>query len=256
MAIRESLISISKNFPKLTRATLSLTSRILPDKWVFCDMVANCGGTFPTQVRLGNGMKVNVGLGDMVGCHISSSGWYEHELVKYVRSVLTPDTIFFDIGAHVGQYSMLAAPIVRQVHAFEPSPITFKFLKQNVADNHLSNVTINQCAVSDLEGNASLGLSSPANPGGNSLLSTGEEQVPVRCTTIDAYTKGMELTGMKIVMKIDVEGAEEMVLSGARHLMSHSPTIIFERFGDKPLTLPGFKIRQVQDANFVAVCES
>lgn len=55
-----------------------------------------------------------------------------------------------DAGANVGQYTLLASPIVGlrgSVHSFEPVPATFSRLRQNVDLNRLTNVSLNRAAL-------------------------------------------------------------------------------------------------------------
>jgi FkbM family methyltransferase len=134
-------------------------------------------------------------LGDMVGCHIWESGFYEPHIVRLIKQYLTPDTVFFDIGSHVGQYTLMAAPLVAEVHSFEPTPTTFGLLKANVDSNNLHNVQVNQRAVSDREGITEFYVAKSANVGENSLIGCPDSaaRITVQCVSLDGYLRERKL---------------------------------------------------------------
>ncbi len=135
-------------------------------------------------------MKVKVFLGDMIGCHIWHSGWYEPHFVEAIKPYLTPEVTFFDLGANIGQYTLLSAPLVQEVHSFEPFARTYKLLEWNVQHNHLANVHLNQLAISDQVGEATIYEGSATNTGGYSLRGPGagaDRQYLIRTTTLDQY---------------------------------------------------------------------
>ena len=114
-------------------------------------------------------MRAEVFFGDIIGCHIHYSGWYELPVVRAVVPFLGPDTVFVDVGANIGQYTLLASPFVRQVIAFEPNPATYALLEGNVRRNRLRNVSLYQAAVSSSDGEAFIFDSDPGNHGGASM---------------------------------------------------------------------------------------
>lgn len=74
-------------------------------------------------------------------------------------SILHPGAVFWDVGAHVGFFSILAARAVRprgRVHAFEPMPHNRRRLEEAVRLNHGENVVVHEFAVSDRNGSALL----------------------------------------------------------------------------------------------------
>ena len=178
-------------------------------------------------------MRVKVFLGDMIGCHIWHSGWYEAHVIDALRPYLRADVYFFDIGANVGQYTLMAAPLVKEVHSFEPSPAVFRLLSYNVSHNGLSNVHLSQAAVSEGDGTATISESNIANIGRTSLRPAripGGQDYAVRCVSLDDYVRSLPavINPGKVVMKIDVEGAELLVLKGASHLLDSRPLLILE----------------------------
>ena len=156
---------------------------------------------------------------------------YEPELAILER-LLSPGKTFIDAGANFGIYTMVASKLVGQagrVIAFEPTAESFEVLRRNIALNGLTNVVAVQAALSDKAGTAwlhygtdpvrnSLGKDPSANGGGEYVTTESLDNVLQR-----AEVKRVD------VIKMDVEGAEELVLRGAdKVLTSMRPVIIYE----------------------------
>jgi len=231
-AVRDYVTEMAAAYPSVFRTVLRASSYFLPNYWIFNQLVQQCGGTVITKARLGNGMPVLALMGDLVSCDISRSGFHEPEVVDLIRSQLTPNTVFFDIGSHIGQYTLLAAHCVVEVHSFEPNPAIFQLLSANVSSNKLSNVRLNNCAVTDFEGEADFHLANVSNTGQSTLLPAAAcaKKCRVRCLSLDYYlrTNNVDLKGRKVLAKIDVEGAELGVVRGASLLLAARPTVLFE----------------------------
>jgi FkbM family methyltransferase len=222
--MRSRLLAFSTNHPRTCRFFLRTFAGVLPHRWIFSQMVSRCGGRIPSTFRMGNGMKIRGFLGDLVCYQIATQGWYEPEMVDAIRKALRPETVFFDVGAHIGQYSLMAAEECHAVHSFEANHLTFGALRHNVISNKLGNVTVNQCAVCDRAGTAEFYESPGDNPGASSLYGKGEK-VTIRTISLDSYAA--EIGDRPIVIKIDVEGAELQVLRGAKKLLSRNDVVVF-----------------------------
>jgi len=135
------------------------------------------------------------------------------------RASITEGATVLDVGANVGQYSMLFGQWVGPVGAvfsFEPVPAIFEGLVRHIAMNGLESiVTAVPCAVGAEVTDAPLVV---AGTGGESRLATLHEAdaatLTVPVTTIDAFCRERHITPAFI--KIDVEGFELAVLRGAR----------------------------------------
>lgn len=167
--------------------------------------------------------------------HIYYFGTYEPMCVKFLKRILKPGMVFYDIGANFGFYSLLAAQRIAPngaVFAFEPQSKCCSMLIKSMAANKLKNIRIHQIALSDEDGEGRIYQLSETNIGQASLWrgkgkTFGSEVV--KCVTIDYLIKNKELPPCDI-MKIDVEGAEQNVLKGANELFLKSPpkVIVFE----------------------------
>ena len=150
----------------------------------------------------------------------------KHELDFYLSRVREGD-IIFDVGANVGLYARLGAKKVGptgRVHAFEPSPLTLKFLKMNCAD--LSNLTIVEKAISDHPGETTLYVET-SDLGCSSLLAKTQEGVRVTVTTVDEYLSTLPLQRVDFI-KMDIEGFEQEALRGMKRALQLKPTVLME----------------------------
>jgi FkbM family methyltransferase len=157
--------------------------------------------------------------------------YYEPELA-YLERVLSPGKVFIDVGANFGVYTLIASKLVGEhgrVFAFEPTAESFQVLQQNLALTHFSNVRAFQVALARTRGKAWLYHSS--DPVGNSLgrdPGCGNKGEEVQTEALDNLLEENGIDQLD-VMKVDAEGAEELVLRGAiRSLTMHNPVVIFE----------------------------
>jgi FkbM family methyltransferase len=136
---------------------------------------------------------------------------------------------FWDIGAHIGEYSLLASQWVGSsghVEAFEPQPEIFEFLSRNVAENKLTNVALHRLAISERDGcrrmsvhaEPSQSFLSPANVTADLMPS-----IEVPTASIDEILKSHGR--VPNVLKVDAEGAEKMILDGAITLLELSEAV-------------------------------
>ncbi|MEM3084813.1 MAG: FkbM family methyltransferase [Nitrososphaerales archaeon] len=184
------------------------------------------------------------------------SPYHEPEIVKLLQEQLKRDDNFVNIGANVGKYVLLASKYIDKgrIIAVEPHPETFKVLVENVSLNELNVECIN-VAVSDREGFDKLYISANGS-GRNSLLSQGrtEKYIQVKITTLDSLVKALVLNKIDWLL-IDVEGAEDKVLTAAPIALSITDKIIVEAHSDENykfvtnmLKENGFEITTIYEA--------
>jgi FkbM family methyltransferase len=170
---------------------------------------------------------------------------YEAETITWLRGVLKPGMTAVDVGANVGQISLEMAQLVGptgRVVAIEPSPGNVRFLRAHVAANGFNDrVIVVEAACSAGESGelvlevASGDLDSIQN--GPQLKSLGLKRNPLHIgkpsTEVRVLTRSLDSLcdelGLSVdVLKVDVEGAEVEVFSGARACLSRfRPRIIF-----------------------------
>lgn len=188
----------------------------------------------PTRVRATTfwGAGMDVVLPELVSCEIHRHGVIEPGLTALVVEVAGDGTIFYDVGAHLGYYSLLAAALGARVHAFEPSRDTIALLRDNVGDG----VVVTASGLWSAETTLRLEDYGRAHSALNTFVSARDETVDetaaydARVTTIDAYAHATgEVPG---VVKVDAEGAELEVLRGAASTMSSARPLITVEVGD------------------------
>jgi FkbM family methyltransferase len=115
---------------------------------------------------------------------------------------LQRDDIVIDGGANIGVFSIIAARTAKRVFAIEPHPVNFAYLCRNIELNGATNVIPMQCALGSRDGPGFL-------EGEGELSHLSDQGRAVAIKTIDNVTKE-KVT----VIKLDIEGAEIMALTG------------------------------------------
>lgn len=212
----DSVVKYFGSNSRTTKLTRPLINRILP-QGVKSVMIAS---------GMGKGLKLCV---DTRSEKFYWTGLHESHLQTTIRELLQEGDSFWDIGAHIGFFSLIASRLVGPtgiVHAFEPMNENRDRLRESLALNGITNVNVHSEAIADFVGYAILYAHAASlkwslheresNAGGQS----------VACTTIDALTQQL---GPPSLIKIDAEGAELDVLRGAKHTINnHSPKLVVE----------------------------
>jgi FkbM family methyltransferase len=194
---------------------------------------------------------------------------FEFLITRTFRRYIKPGFNVADIGANVGFYSLLMSRLVGdrgKVRAFEPNPRVYQRLLRNLSLNNAKNVTPHQLALSESEGEISLHLPPLDTHGLASLRNQGwkgGETVQVATRRLDDFLSGERVD----VIKVDVEGAELLVLKGAEKTITEQrPCLLLEfnprvtqSFGYSPVEIarlvmryhPKYTIRRI-DPHHVA----
>jgi FkbM family methyltransferase len=148
-------------------------------------------------------------------------GLFDRHSLAVVRRYARPGSTVFDVGAHLGYFTMRFARWVGPrgaVHAFEPDPRLAPRVRRHVEINGLTWVSVNECGILDTVSSAHQ-LALPDQLGWSSTVPgvwDATRAVPVPVTTLDAYVAEREIDPRAIgVIKLDVEGAEPEALRGA-----------------------------------------
>jgi FkbM family methyltransferase len=186
---------------------------------------------------------------EMFFAQVYVQGEYEPHLVQYLKGALRSGMVCVDAGANVGYFTVLMSRQIGpsgSVIAFEPTPRTFGVLEQNAKLNHLTNVTLEQCALSSHEGTLTFHVGPPGfevyNSAGAITHPSASHQafaeVQVGCVTLDHYLRQRGIPRVDLI-KMDVEGAELSVLQGMEQTLLANPhaTLVVE-FAD--VTTEGF----------------
>lgn len=147
----------------------------------------------------------------------------EYALLRALRG--TAMHTIFDVGANIGTWSLAAARLFPQarVHAFEIVPATARQLAIEVRNT--VNVTVNPCGLSDREGHATALVDASESwlssivPGTPDIHGDHFTPTPCSVTSGDAYCRAHAVDHINF-LKLDVEGAEPLVLEGFRSMLS------------------------------------
>jgi len=177
-------------------------------------------------------------------------GSYEPQEIRFFRSMLKPGDTALDIGANFGLYTILAAKQVGRegrVLAFEPNPNSLRYLRLNILLNRQSRIEVVPVALSNEEGETEFIC---VSQGAYSALKVGEtpgttSAIRVRQTTLDAIAAAESLYLVDFV-KMDVEGAELLVLQGGEEFFSRIPRpLVMCEFNDNRAAPYGHTSRDV-----------
>ncbi|MEW6269510.1 MAG: FkbM family methyltransferase [Thermodesulfobacteriota bacterium] len=187
---------------------------------------------FEEEVVAAHGCSLVIDRNDLVIGRAIRDGIYEPAAVSLVRRLVRPGQVVADVGANVGFFTILAARCVGptgRVLAFEPIEHNRALLERSLALNELTNVALFPLALGERNGEAELIQWERRNSGSFHLLRDGRRwegaryRVPVR--RFDDVFRGERLD----FVKIDVEGAEGLVLDGMQQAIERfRPTLLFE----------------------------
>jgi len=165
-------------------------------------------------------MRVNPRTGQQV---LAGTGELsvQQTIVKHLR----PGMTFYDLGANIGFFSLLAARIVGnagRVVSFEADPEIAARLRENAEHNHFMHVTVEQLAVWSKSGTVTFaridaGKSTDRGQGHVTSEHSVGELISVEAVALDEYCRTVPAPDF---VKCDVEGAEIEVLRGARELLT------------------------------------
>lgn len=160
-------------------------------------------------------------------------GVYEPEETKMFKDTIKPGMVVLDIGANIGYYTLIASKLVGdtgKVYAFEPVPRNYQFLKKNVQINNYTNVVTIPKALSNKKGKQKIFVNS--RQFGSCSLFEGcvacDYSVTIETLTMDEFFK---THNKKIdLIKMDVEGAEGLILEGSKEILEANNITIFMEF--------------------------
>ena len=231
-----------RRYPVRRRARQWLAEHV-PPRWFLpsrlCQLALGFTARGTTVVDLIKGLQIEYEYGSDIGSKLFRNRRFETREIEFFQELLqrhrgTP--VVLDVGANIGLHSMswAATRADVQVFAFEPSPATAITLERNVARNGLGDrIEIVRAAVSDHEGTAVL-LECDDNAY-SSLKDTGRKNVigsvEVPTLTLDQFVERRQIPELALI-KVDVEGLETEVLSGAeRTLRTLRPDLFVEIYG-------------------------
>ncbi|MCK9375551.1 MAG: FkbM family methyltransferase [Syntrophobacterales bacterium] len=176
------------------------------------------------------GGKIFLNLKESPSQFSRAIGQYEVLKKKTIVNLLKPGKTFIDVGANMGDYTLMAAKIVGEtgkVMSIEPAPNNIKWINKSIKLNGYPNITVKNIALGETDGMAKLYLSHVS--GWHSLIPSlpnrNQGDITVEVKTLDNLLKNDNCNNVDMI-KIDVEGAELKVLKGSYQTLTKNHDII------------------------------
>ena len=166
-------------------------------------------------------LETHAGEDRFISESIERDGVWEPLETQLILATLRPGDVFFDVGANIGYYSVIASTVVGaegRVVSFEPDPANFALLSRNIRLNGVMNALTFRQAVCESSRSRPLYLSED-NMGDHRLYESRDKRasVMVECIDLDAFTASSGL--IADLVKLDTQGSEASILRGMRTML-------------------------------------
>lgn len=202
----------------------------------------------PNQICTRDGITYSLNLNKLVDWGIFLGGW-EPETIKFLKGNISSGSVVIEVGANIGAHTLTIAKLAGasgMVYAFEPTLYALNKLNHNILLNpHLKkNITVETQIVSDhSEQILKLPIKSGWGRFSNSS-SNNTEIVDKKTISIDSYVEKMGIKKVDLI-KIDVDGYDFKVLSGAKKTIELFRPIIFIELCEYALQERGDSINDI-----------
>ena len=155
---------------------------------------------------------------------LTETGEYDPDLKRILtKSILKPSSVFIDVGANEGYFSVIGAQLVKKlgkVVAVEPQKRLRPVLEKNFQLNGLDNVLLIEKAVSNEIGVATIYISPTTNPGSTSLHQSTSYKLPTEVIGTVTLSEVFRIAEIEIadLVKMDIEGFEYEAILGSPEL--------------------------------------
>lgn len=191
------------------------------------------------EVTMHDGSRAKWDLRDEAEAMAYWLGEADDQVRRALLARIAPDATVLDVGANVGWWTVplarALAPKGGRVVAFEPVPDNRARLEWAIQANRVQqSVQVSGEALGEQEGELGMWLKSSQTGAGSGTAalvtnSESESHLKVRVTTLDQWATEHDLTRCDLI-KLDIEGAELMMLSGAEQFIAKHRPIIFGEF--------------------------
>jgi len=190
-------------------------------------------------INTGLGFDLLIDPSDYITVLLVRDGLFEVPETELVTRILRPKDTCIDAGSQVGYYSCLFAKLVGdkgRVYAFDANPKACQSTRRNLALNGSYSAEVIHAALADHGGTVPFHISTSDQTGLSSFapIPTCEEKILVPCLRLETFLSERRVEGVRL-LKIDVEGAEEIVLRGLGHFLDDQAIdyILLECFDER-----------------------
>lgn len=204
----------------------------------------------PIRMEWYLGLRVNMFLGNDMSRCLFVGGCLEPNEFFAVKNLIEPGSVFIDIGANEGLYTLFASKLAGTVISVEPSHREYDRLQANLQLNGPTNVRTRQLALSDHSGQCDLQIAAYEHEGQNTfgdfsyvgIQASHTEKVELKRLDDLVAEEGLARVD---VIKMDIEGAEFSVLKGAEHTLSTLRPALLLELSDTALHHQGSSANEV-----------
>jgi FkbM family methyltransferase len=189
-----------------------------------------------------NGYSLLVLANEDVGRDILFIRSYEAGETQYLANFISRSSVCFDVGANIGYFTLLMAKHapLGKVYAFEPIPLNAFLLRASIELNKYENIEVNCIGVG--ADSVDVTFTQSTDSAYSSIQDTERKPVErtfqVPMTTLDSFVGKRNITSIDL-LKVDVEGAEGLVIQGSKRLL------------DDPNRRPRLVLMELFDDNLV-----
>ncbi|TSJ35959.1 FkbM family methyltransferase [Mucilaginibacter corticis] len=210
-------VTVAQKVANLLNRYITFRKGEVPDGWekLFAD------GRQHVEYQLNDLLKINLYKDSKLAKLIYEQ--FEEAEKQFISNFLRPGDVFFDIGANIGLHSLYAAEALKDsgaIYAFEPTPVTFNRLRENVTLNHFQSManTYNM-GLSNKKDKLNFHISNSGYDAWNSFANLQhvplETSIQASVLRFDEFVTEHAVNYRQIALiKVDVEGWELPVLEG------------------------------------------
>lgn len=172
------------------------------------------------------------------------------EITNFLLRFATKNTVFFDIGANSGYFSLIVSSLAKNslIHAFEPVPRAYQNFSKTIKINKINNINLNRMAVSDKNSKTDFYVSFNTDVSGLKITKhqKGNQIIKVKTIKLDSYCK-LNRIGKVNLIKIDTEGGERDVIYGALNLIKKYKPVLIVEFSNINFPSYGYNTNELYD---------
>lgn len=182
--------------------------------------------------------------GDTITREIESSGEYDSNTLNSLVDILgkIKPKVALDVGANIGNHSLLIAQYTVRLIAFEPVSFIYNVLKNNLSQNNIGHADAYNLGLSNQKISRTIHILNNGNLGSSSIEVNKdvEETQEINTVIADEFLKEINAAQHIDFIKMDVEGHEVSVILGMKHIIKDN----------QPLILLEWKSQQMIDSFF------
>ena len=164
---------------------------------------------------------------NFLGTVIIKDNDYEKEVLNFVVKNINQKSIFLDVGANEGIFSIIASKknINGKTYAFEPQKLLISVIKKNLRVNQIKNCKIINAGLGSGNFKSYINLYPDLNTGASSIIRPyrfSNKKQSINISSLDYFIKKNNIIGKIDLIKIDVEGYEIQVIKGMKNLLKNN----------------------------------